>query len=95
MQLRILMLVLSVLQGRLLMPGLLCLLVASMAWVAVAEPERGPLILDMHLHALPAPGGASSTAPPCSARQRHSSGSTASTGRAKYRGSVMAVSYRK
>lgn len=58
MQLRILMLVLSVLQGRLLMPGLLCLLVASMAWVAVAEPERGPLILDMHLHALPAPGAA-------------------------------------
>ncbi|TAA40145.1 amidohydrolase family protein [Pseudoxanthomonas winnipegensis] len=63
MQLRILMLVLSVLQGRLLMPGLLCLLVASMAWVAVAEPERGPLILDMHLHALPAPGGASAPCP--------------------------------
>lgn len=63
MQLRILMLALSVLQGRLLMPGLLCLLVASMAWVALAEPERGPLILDMHLHALPAPGGASAPCP--------------------------------
>ncbi|MDR6138847.1 hypothetical protein [Pseudoxanthomonas sp. SORGH_AS_0997] len=58
MQLRILMLALSVLQGRLLMPGLLCLLVASMAWVAVAEPERTPLIIDMHLHAPPAPGAA-------------------------------------
>nr|WP_306995702.1 amidohydrolase family protein [Pseudoxanthomonas winnipegensis] len=52
------MLALSVLQGRLLMPGLLCLLVASMAWVAVAEPERTPLIIDMHLHAPPAPGAA-------------------------------------
>ncbi|TBV72516.1 amidohydrolase family protein [Pseudoxanthomonas winnipegensis] len=80
MQLRILMLVLSVLQGRLLMPGLLCLLVASMAWVAVAEPERGPLILDMHLHALPAPGaapapcletGGSCAAPDAAAVRRH------------------------
>ncbi|WJI15064.1 amidohydrolase [Pseudoxanthomonas winnipegensis] len=80
MQLRILMLVLSVLQGRLLMPGLLCLLVASMAWVAVAEPERGPLILDMHLHAPPAPGaapapcletGGSCAAPDAAAAHRH------------------------
>lgn len=58
MPLRILMLALSILQGRLLMPGLLCLLVASMAWVALAEPERGLPIIDMHLHALPAPDAA-------------------------------------
>ncbi|SEL52262.1 hypothetical protein SAMN05428989_1839 [Pseudoxanthomonas sp. GM95] len=48
---RLLMCAMLCLQGRFLMPGVLCLLVASIAWAAVAEPERRPPIIDMHLHA--------------------------------------------
>lgn len=64
LQTRLLVYALLCLQGRFLMPGMLCLLVASIAWAALAVPERRPPIIDMHLHtALPAASAQASATP--------------------------------